>query len=182
MILGFDISTSITGVSVLDYDGNIVLQEAIILNTKGKKRSLYEKADLVVEKIKKIKEKYNIEHVFIEDRLINVDNKRKNTKVLAMLVEFNGMISWNCYNLFKQEPIHLHPSSVRSLAGFKKNTSSKDNVKIQVVNFLLDKYNKKFIVEYKRTGSYKDHIYDIADSIMVSLAGLKTLKKKSILK
>ena len=71
MILGLDISTSITGMTVIDEGGNIILCEA--LDTRNKKwfPTLFHKGELIKNKLKNLKnESYiNIQHVFIEESL-----------------------------------------------------------------------------------------------------------------
>lgn len=178
-ILGLDVSTSVVGVSVVDEEKNIHHQEAIILNKSNQpKLTKYEKATRIKNVLTKVKEKHMIDFVFIEDSLANFQGKQ-NLKVIKMLADFNGMVSWLCYEMFEVEPIHLHPSNARKNAGFKKDSESKLNVKEQVVNFLLDNHSQ-FVVECTRNGNIREHYFDIADSIVVGLAGIEQTKKKGV--
>lgn len=181
-ILGLDISTSVVGISILDENKKIIVQEAVILNSaKHKKLNKYEKATILQIRFQELKKKYDIDYVFIEDRLSNVNSRVKNLKVIAMLIEFNGIVSWIVREIFNKDPIHLHPSSARKLAGFKKDAKSEDDIKIQIVNFLLDKA-PQFVVDYTKFDNIQKHYYDIADAIVVAMGGIQYLKKLGVLK
>ena len=62
MILGLDISTSITGYAVVDGD-KIIEYGSVDLR---KQKSLFDKSAMLREHTRKLLKKYNFEHVFIE--------------------------------------------------------------------------------------------------------------------
>ena len=62
MLLGLDISTSITGITILDKEGEIVYNDA--LNTR-KHKSMFVKAKVLQEKLKEIKKNNNIKKIYI---------------------------------------------------------------------------------------------------------------------
>ena len=66
MILGLDISTSITGVTVLNDKGEILHCEAIDTRNKNHFPTLFEKASKVRDYLGDIEYKYDIEHIYIE--------------------------------------------------------------------------------------------------------------------
>ena len=66
MILGLDISTSITGVTVLSDEGEILHCEAIDTRNKNHFPTLFEKASKVRDYLGDIEYKYDIEHIYIE--------------------------------------------------------------------------------------------------------------------
>ena len=68
MILGLDISTSITGITIID-DGEILLCEAIDTRNKNHFPSLFHKAERVKNKLLDIKSEYDIQHIYIEKNL-----------------------------------------------------------------------------------------------------------------
>jgi hypothetical protein len=65
MILGLDISTSCTGVTIIDYAGRV------ILNTcwKFKEEEMLDKLQSAKENILELRKKYPITEVFIEESL-----------------------------------------------------------------------------------------------------------------
>ena len=66
MILGLDISTSITGITILDKEGEILYNDA--LDTR-KYKSMFEKARNLQEKLKEIKKNYKIKSIYVEKSL-----------------------------------------------------------------------------------------------------------------
>ena len=68
MILGLDISTSITGITVIDSNNNILLCEHLDTRNKNKFPSLLQKAGFIRENLREIKDKYEIETIFVEER------------------------------------------------------------------------------------------------------------------
>jgi len=66
MILGIDVSTSITGYCILDADGEIIRADAWDTRNKRKFENEFKKAELIKERLCEIKAQYPIEKVFIE--------------------------------------------------------------------------------------------------------------------
>ena len=64
MYIGLDISTSITGVTILRDDGSVLHNEAINLTSK-KIDGLMQKADVVKKRLIELKHLYNIKEIFI---------------------------------------------------------------------------------------------------------------------
>ena len=71
MILGLDISTSITGVSVIDKSGEILLYEAWDMRNKRHFPTTWHKADFIENKLRdlSVRRSYIIEKVYIEQSL-----------------------------------------------------------------------------------------------------------------
>ena len=66
MILGIDVSTSITGYCILDADGEIIRADAWDTRNKKKFENEFKKATLIKEGLCEFKAQYPIEKVFIE--------------------------------------------------------------------------------------------------------------------
>ena len=97
MILGLDISTSITGFAIVA-DGQLLWYDSIDLR---KSKDPFEKAGKVREKIVEIFKKHNapgssdpIEHVFIEQPFQFFKSGGSSAKTMAVLQSFNGVVSW----------------------------------------------------------------------------------------
>lgn len=174
MILGLDISTSITGVTVLDSTGNIVYNEA--WDTR-KFKNLFEKASHVKEEILDLYDKYGfssyghadeiIEHIFIEQSLQSFRSGFSSAKTLSTLSRFNGILSWMFYDTFELVPEYVAATTARKLAGLKipRGTKAKEVVLKYVEQQELLK------VEYTKHGNPKPQYYDRADSIIIAKAG-----------
>jgi hypothetical protein len=67
-ILGLDISTSITGASVVEGDKIV---ECLMWDTRNKKKfpTLYDKANFVKQELQEIKNRWHIDEIFIEQSL-----------------------------------------------------------------------------------------------------------------
>jgi hypothetical protein len=169
MILGLDISTSITGATILDNDGKIIYNEA--WDTR-KFKNMFEKAATIKEKIMDAYE-YGldsgsaIKHIFIEQNLQSFRSGFSSAKTLSTLSKFNGIVSWMCYDSLEIQPEYVAATSARKLAGIKvpRGTKAKEVVLQYVEKQGLLK------IEYTKHGNPKPQYYDRADSIIIAKAG-----------
>jgi hypothetical protein len=175
-VLGLDISTSITGATVLDPSGSLLYSEA--WDTRNKKHfpSLYHKAAFLEERIQDIKDMYPITDIFIEQSLQSFRSGFSSAKTLSTLSRFNGIVSWQCYKVFKKEPKMLASSSARKRVGIKLDRTK--DTKRQILDFYLDK-NPSVVVEYTHKGNPKPRYKDIADSWVIAKAGLEICLEKN---
>jgi Holliday junction resolvasome RuvABC endonuclease subunit len=173
MLLGLDISTSITGITVLDKEGKIVYNDA--LDTR-KHKSFFVKARTLQEKLKEIKKNYKIKEIYIEKSLQSFRSGFSSAKTLSTLSSFNGIVSWMCFEIFKKEPEYVAATSARKLCGIKIPRGEK--AKPVVLKFLLDN-EPSFVVEYTKFGNPKPKYYDMADSIIVAKAGFELCKREN---
>ena len=175
MILGLDISTSITGATVIDENGHIQFCEAWDTRNKNKFPTLYHKADFVKNKLKELDKRFDIGYVYIEQSLQSFRSGFSSAKTLSTLSRFNGIVSWSCWNIFSTEPQMLAAASARKLIGVPIKRG--DNAKQKVLQFLLDN-EPDFVVLYTKHGNPKPEEFDRADSIVIARAGLECLKKE----
>lgn len=172
MILGLDISTSITGLCVLDDDGNIVSTDYIDLR---KEKDFFKKVKQAKETIGATIREKNIKEVWIEQSLQAFRPGLSSAKTLLTLAKFNGILSWTIWES-GIEPEYVGASSARKTCGIKVPKGEK--AKNVVVNFLLDN-EPSFEVEYTKFGNVKQHFFDIADAVIVAKAGFICRAQKS---
>jgi len=165
MICGLDISTSITGVTVLDKTGKIVYNEA--WDTR-KYKDFFDKAAFIHEKIISLCEIYCLKNVYIEQSLQSFRSGFSSAKTLSSLSRFNGIVSWLIYSHSGIKPEYLSATSARKSCGIKVPKGEK--AKEVVVKFLLDN-EPSFVVEYTKFGNVKPECFDKADSIVIAKAG-----------
>jgi len=177
-VLGLDISTSITGATVLDMSGNILYNKAWDTRNKKKFPSLYHKAQFIKDRIYDIESSFMIKEVFIEQSLQSFRSGFSSAQVLSMLSRFNGIVSWTCFEVFKKEPEMLAASSARKRVGIKLDRTK--DTKRQILNFYLDK-NPTAVVEYTHKGNPKPQYKDIADSWVIAKAGLGICLERSMI-
>jgi len=171
MILGLDVSTSITGATILDKDGNIV--ENVAWDTR-KYKNFFEKAEYVYIQLKAIK--YPIDRVYIEQSLQSFRSGFSSAKTLSTLARFNGVVSWMVYRLFKVEPEYLAAVSARKLVGITVPRGTK--AKECVIKYVIDNV-PNVTINYTKHGNVKPDCFDKADSWVVARAGYIQCKKQN---
>ena len=177
MILGLDVSTSITGVTLLDDKGNVVLNDA--WDTR-KYKNFFEKVEYVEKQIESLSvHKKKIKKVYVEQSLQSFRSGFSSAKTLSTLSRFNGVVSWLVYRILQVEPEYLAATSARKLCGITVPRGSK--AKEVVLQHLINN-EPVFIIEYTKHGNPKPESYDKADSLVIARAGynlcLKELEKK----
>ena len=149
MILGLDISTSITGVTILDNNGEVIYCDVWDFR---KDKGFLQKATKAKAHLKEIKEnpKYKIEEVYIEQSLQAFRSGFSSAKTLSTLARFNGTVSWICYELLGLEPEYIGATTARKLCGIKvpKGKKSKEVVLEKVLDI-----HPGFVVEYTKFGN-----------------------------
>tara|TARA_Y100000034_G_C6833949_1_gene376699 strand:+ start:564 stop:1103 length:540 start_codon:yes stop_codon:yes gene_type:complete len=167
MILGLDISTSITGYTLLDKKGEIFEIGHIDLR---KEKNFFKKAELIRKALIKLDEAafYWIEEIYIEQSLQSFRSGFSSAQTLSLLSRFNGVVSWLCYSIFGKEPQYLAATSARKQCGIKVPKGQK--AKAVVLQFMLDNVSQ-FEIEYTRHGNPKAGYNDRADSYVVAKAG-----------
>tara|TARA_R100000234_G_C4992627_1_gene176267 strand:+ start:227 stop:763 length:537 start_codon:yes stop_codon:yes gene_type:complete len=167
LILGLDVSTSITGITILEKDGTLVYNDS--WDTR-KYKSFFEKVDYVEKKIIHLSKLYGgFERVFIEESLQTFRSGFSSAKTLSTLARFNGVVSWLVYRVLKTEPLYLAATSARKLCGIKVPRGTK--AKQVVIQHILDNV-PEIQIEYTKQNNIKPHCYDKADSWVIAKAGL----------
>ncbi len=165
MILGLDISTSITGYTILDNDGSIIVCDHIDLR---KEKNFFQKCSAVEGRLAAIRNDYFIERIYVEQSLQSFRSGFSSAQTLSLLSKINGIVSWICYNLFGIEPEYIAATSARKLCGIKvpKGQKAKD----VALQFVVDNV-PSFAIEYTRHGNPKAGYADRSDSYVIAKAG-----------
>ena len=166
MILGLDISTSITGYTILDGSGNLVEYGSI--DTR-KYKNFFTKVGVVEEKLISLRQSYAVQAIYIEQSLQSFRSGFSSAKTLSILSSFNGIVSWICYESYGIAPEYIAATSARKKYGIKIPKGIK--AKEVVIKYLID-FEPGFAIEYTRNGNPKPYCYDMADSIVIARAGL----------
>ena len=180
MILGIDISTSITGFAVVA-EGQLVYYDSIDLR---KYKNIFDKTIAIKEKLLDLYEMYQcnndegairignsqfpIEHIYIEQSLHMFMGGKSSAKTLSILTRFNGIVSWLVFELFEIRPEFIGATSARKQAGIKVPRGQKAK---QVVLEHLLKTEPAFKIEYTKHGNPKPESFDRADAIVIAKAG-----------
>ncbi len=183
MVLGIDISTSITGFAIVA-DGQLVFYDSINLK---KFKDVFDKTVAIKEKLLDLYEMYQcdnndtlsigasskfpIKHIYIEQPFTFFNSGGSSAKTMATLQKFNGIVSWNVFELFEIKPKFIGATSARKIAGIKVPRGQK--AKQVVLEHLLET-EPAFKIEYTKFGNPKAESFDRADAIIVAKAGYLT--------
>ena len=173
--LGLDISTSITGYTLLNETGEVVEIGSWDMRNKKQYHNWIDKAKKIKYELAILNKRCIINNIFIEAALNMFMMGRSSANTIATLTKFNGIVSWMAYETFEAEPEYILAVSARKKCGLtiKRGTKAKE----QVIKFLLDT-EPAFSVEYTKNGNLKPHCYDEADSLIIAKAGYECLKER----
>jgi Holliday junction resolvasome RuvABC endonuclease subunit len=171
MILGIDISTSITGFAIIDNTGKIMFSEACDLR---RDKTFFSKCLTIRAKIIDILEAYNgkIKHIYIEQPFTFFNSGGSSGKTMAALQRFNGVVSWMVYECFEIEPNYVGATQARKLVGIKVPRGEK--AKKVVMEHLLAT-ESDFTIQYTSKGNPKPQEYDRADALVIARAGMNLI-------
>jgi len=169
--LGLDISTSITGATIM-VDGK--LTSTFVWDTRNKRKfpTFYEKAKFIKQNLLTIKESHDITNIYIEQSLQSFRSGFSSAQTLSTLARFNGVVSWFCFEIFGMQPEMIAATSARKQAGV--GIKRGDNAKEKVLQFVIDNF-PQIEIQYTKHGNPKPGTYDLCDSIIIALAGDKVV-------
>ena len=177
MILGMDISTSCTGLCVVNDEGELVHLTHVDL---VKVENFFEKAKNVKSKIFELMMRYPIDCIAVEDYLTSFSRGRSSSGTLFKLAKFNGIIQWICYNDFNIPAVAINVNNARKMNNIvvlAKN-KSEEHTKAQVLRQVKEIIGDKFIFPTKilKSGDRKGeeviekYSYDMADAFVIAKA------------
>jgi len=166
VILGIDVSTSKVGLSVIDYNSNLLKCEVIKLDSK---KPLEDRC-LRLEQVIKNYSNYKVNEIFIEQPFSAFSGGKTSAMTMSKLQRFNGMCSFMVRRLMDIQPALIAANRARSLNGIKVKRG--ENTKKKIIEWVAAKYPDDFLVEYTRYGNPKPGTDDMADAVVIALAGL----------
>lgn len=170
MILGVDISTTITAFTILDEDGKIILCESVRLE---KLKDIFIKSSKIKKFVERLDKDYDIKAVYIEEPLMSFQAGMSSAKTISTLMRFNGIVSWICADVIDIPPQFISAATARKMYGVKyvKGTKAKESVFATVVDREPD-----FKVEYTAHGNPAPGSMDKSDSFVIAKAGYSLWK------
>jgi|LWDU01.1.fsa_nt_gi Holliday junction resolvasome RuvABC endonuclease subunit len=183
MILGLDVSTSITGYCIMDTGDTVghrlIKSDSIII---AKVKDPYIKSLMVRDEFKKLSKKFEIDKIVIEENLQAFRRGLSSARTLSTLARFNGIVTFLAQDVFGAPVEMINVNSARSLAGLKVDRKSEQTIKEQVLEWVRSTpefqnfdWPTKTLKSGVRKGLTIDapECFDIADAAVVCLAGLK---------
>jgi len=168
--LGLDISTTKIGIAVLDGDDKLVYSDLIKFKSD---LPLEDRAAIFESIMRKVNSKYAPFYVFIEKPAINF-RSGSTAHVMAKLQRFNGMCSYACRKVFKENPELIDVRSARRTLGIKipRGKGKKSQAKKVVIEYVEKQYEEfQYNLTYK--GNPQPGTDDRADAVIIALGGIR---------
>lgn len=178
LVLGLDVSTSITGVCFLDADvepdnkgSHIVLLEHIDFK---KCNTFFEKADKIKsELLRHISDLRETPTIFaLEEPLLGFQKGMSSASTITTLMRFNGITSYIGRELFKVDPQYISSSHARKLCGIKMQRTSIAGMsgKEQVFKYMSEHDLQHVRWATKKNGNPIDASRDMTDAYVIARA------------
>jgi hypothetical protein len=169
--LGLDISTSCTGICILDQNKELVLLDNIRLD---KCSDFFEKCTEVKKYLDVLKTEHLIQNIFIEQDLQAFRPGLSSAATINTLARFNGAVTFMAYQTFGIRPDLINVTKARSAVGLKINHKDKTKTtKDKVFDWVSSEID--FDWPKKKTGSIKTSCYDMSDAYVICRAGINLL-------
>jgi len=164
-VLGFDVSSTTIGYSILEIDHNDEINYVHANYLKPiKKGTITERIVDTRNKIEDIIKKVNPDYIAIED-IIQFMQGKSTAKTIIMLTTFNRMICLCAYDYLKRAPELFSVMTIRHGLKLDKQLPKKEDMPELVAKHL----RIKFPYEKNKKGNLKVENYDKADGIAVAL-------------
>jgi len=181
MIIGLDVSTSCTGVCLLDDAGQIIVIEAIALS---KCKTLWDKADVVGRYLSTMlinhgpcENRPDVKfRVAIEEPLMGFQKGMSSAATITTLMKFNGIVSYIARNMFDATPEHISAAHARKLCGIKMQRTAIAGMsgKEQVFAHMATNDLKTIVWPLKKNGKVVDWSRDATDAYVIAKAAYLT--------
>lgn len=183
-VFGWDVSTSVVGLTILNDDGSWVKTEHFEFEkTKDGPKSIHDKMDECEWWIEDMVGPFfsGSHHHFFEDRLSNFRAGRTMIQTLMKLGAFNALFSYVTWKkhlslLSSTEGTgvgmtHIHPTTVKSIMKKEGLIIPKGSDKKALTLEFVSRKIPGFLIERTRTGTPKPFMFDRADSYITARAG-----------
>ena len=180
LILGLDVSTSCTGICVIDKDvhpddkGSHIL---ILDRIEFKKCvTLWDKADRVKsELLQHISKLGETPTVFaLEEPLLGFSKGMSSAATITTLMRFNGIVSYIGRGMFNIDPTYISAAHARKTCGVKLQRTSVAGIsqKEQVFKHMSENDLKHVVWPKKKSGADADWSRDATDAYVIAQAAL----------
>lgn len=195
IILALDVSTSCTGICIVDSDiepdekgSHILVLDRI--EFKGC-NTLWDKADRVEKSLLSIQDQLHcrgpvlgeppvegwvsgqehVQRIVVEEPLMGFRAGMSSAQTISMLMKFNGIVSYIARNIFKQEPEYIGSGHARKLCGMKLvRTALGGPQKEQVFSYMAEHDLKHVQWPLKKSGKQVEWSRDACDAYVIARA------------
>jgi len=177
LILGLDVSTSVTGICILDAaarshdNGKHILHLDRVEFKKCK--TFWDKADLIALEFDTLLKKYPGNYrVVLEEPLMGFRAGMSSAATITTLMRFNGIVSYIARDMFKVDPEYIASSHARKICGIKMQRTSVAGIngKEQVFKYMQENDLSHVKWPTKKNGDPVDWSRDATDSYVIARA------------
>jgi hypothetical protein len=177
LILGLDVSTSITGICVLDKDLNLGDENYIVSLDRIEFKSannFWEKTDKVHQYFSNLKKSHNANwKIALEEPLLGFQKGMSSATTITTLMRFNGIVSYIARDIFSIDPVYVSSASARKTCGIKMQKTAVAGLsgKEQVFKHMSENDLKHVVWEKKKkTEKEVDWSRDATDAYVIARA------------
>lgn len=172
-VLGLDVSTAVTGYTILDDSMNIVCMGHIDFS---KCKNLWEKADLAKTKLKELLALHSIDKVFVEESLLGFTSGASSATTIMTLSKFNALVSYFVREISGFDPEFIAANSARKTVGIRLIQKKKCGLSHKEQAFLWCTGPQGPLKDLQfpktKTGKFKPFVSDQVDSYVIARAGV----------
>tara|TARA_Y100000310_G_scaffold303523_1_gene341917 strand:- start:1486 stop:2040 length:555 start_codon:yes stop_codon:yes gene_type:complete len=182
LVMGLDISTSITAYTLMDTDrplSNRHVKSDVLHLSKYK--SIYDKSRHTRDIFDEIAKEYQIDKIVAEEALQSFRRGLSSARTLSTLSRFNGIVCYLAEDVFAIPVELVNVSKARSSIGIKLNRKSEKSTKEQVLEWVSSQkefedfdWPTKCLKSGPRQGQVisDKSCFDIADASVVCMYGI----------
>jgi len=176
-VLGLDVSTSVTGICVIDSDiapddngSHIVYLDRIDFK---KCKTLWQKADVVFKELSSLwpTKGFKISKFALEEPLLGFSKGMSSAATITTLMRFNGIVSYIGRNSFGIDPMYISAAAARKLCGVKLVKRALGGPQKEQVFKHMSEHDLKHIQwPKKKSGADADWSRDATDAYVIARA------------
>ena len=177
IILGLDVSTSCTGVCVLD--GSAPVDERMYSNVKVLDRiefkgckTFWDKVDRVEDYFCELEKIHHIARIVLEEPLMGFRPGMSSAQTISMLLRFNGIVSNLARKQFGAVPEYISANHARKVCGIKLQRTAVAGMsqKEQVFKHMREHDLQQYPWPQKKSGNVVDWSRDATDAYVIARA------------
>jgi hypothetical protein len=170
LIIGLDVSTSVTGVCILDGE-SILYLDRIQFKTS---QSFWQKTDDIRSGLTRLKEEHGESswRLVLEEPLLGFQKGMSSATTITTLMRFNGIVSYIGRDVFGVDPEYLGSAHARKLCGIKMQRTAVAgmNGKEQVFKHMSENDLRGIDWPKKKNGAPVDWSRDATDAYVIARA------------
>lgn len=178
LVLGLDVSTSCTGICVIDSSvvpddkgSHIRLLDKV--DFKGCK-TFFEKADAMQSTLSDIlhRQGFKPEIFALEEPLLGFQKGMSSAATITTLMRFNGIVSYIGRSVYNVDPTYISSAHARKLCGIKMQRTAVAGMsgKEQVFKYMSEHDLKHVVWPVKKSGAPIDASRDMTDAYVIARA------------